>query len=437
MSTSTETSLLLRPESLVTHNSTMCIISEDIFANHKNKSEKWIAKNFPAFHSFVFNSITDELPWREKLFLYHNLIDSPKVCECGKKTKFIDIVKGYREFCSKSCQANNQEVKLKRKKSNLQKFGHEFVFQSDEVKNKIAATNSKKYGVRNISSLDSIKEKVRLTNSIRYGVNYPSQMPDTKIKLSSKIKANSDLVFVSKLESLKLTLTNKVAKHELKFIEIISTSRYLLECNSQHQFEIHKTMLNDRIRNNNTICTICNPINSFSDGQRKLFEYISGIYHGKIENNYRGKLGFELDIYLPEISLAFEYNGLYWHSSVYKNKKYHSSKFDKCRSLGIDLVFIWEDSWLNDTNCIKNSIKNLLSGSSLQIPATSPSDTLLVNIMLRTNYSMVSRTEPCSEFVIKGRRHDLFFTYGNLNYYRPLTIRCVWNIGIFELSRKS
>ena len=31
---------------------------------------------------------------------------------------------------------------------------------------------------------------------------------------------------------------------------------------------------------------------------------------------------YEIDIYLPNLNLAFEFNGVYWHCDLYKNKKW-------------------------------------------------------------------------------------------------------------------
>jgi hypothetical protein len=36
----------------------------------------------------------------------------------------------------------------------------------------------------------------------------------------------------------------------------------------------------------------------------------------------------EIDIYLPELKLGFEFNGLYWHSNKFKEKNYHLNKTD-------------------------------------------------------------------------------------------------------------
>lgn len=58
--------------------------------------------------------------------------------------------------------------------------------------------------------------------------------------------------------------------------------------------------------------------------------------------------GKELDIYIPSKKLAFEINGTYWHSSIYKNDEYHKAKTMKCREKGIRLIHLFEYEWNNN-----------------------------------------------------------------------------------------
>lgn len=54
-----------------------------------------------------------------------------------------------------------------------------------------------------------------------------------------------------------------------------------------------------------------------SKGEIEVREYIKSIYSGEIISNDRIQLGGkELDIYLPELKLAFEYDGTYWHDEA-------------------------------------------------------------------------------------------------------------------------
>lgn len=56
----------------------------------------------------------------------------------------------------------------------------------------------------------------------------------------------------------------------------------------------------------------------------------------------------ELDLYLPDLNIAFEFNGYQFHCSSLsewaKPKTYHQRKTDECLSKGVKLYHIWEDT---------------------------------------------------------------------------------------------
>lgn len=76
-----------------------------------------------------------------------------------------------------------------------------------------------------------------------------------------------------------------------------------------------------------------------------------------IENDRRVINPQELDIYVPNKNLAFEYNGMYWHSDLFKDKDYHQKKFLKCKEKGIRLIQINEYDWMNKQDIVKSIIK--------------------------------------------------------------------------------
>lgn len=329
---------------------------------NQNQNEKWIIKNYPSFHFFI-SQIDKGSSWKEKFYLYYKNIDIPK-CYCGNNLKFISINKGYRDFCSKKCLSNSDLVKEKRKLTCIDKYGVDNPMKDALIKSKLENSIYEKYGVSNISKLDSVKNKKSITNLKKYGVEYNSQRYDIKSILSEKMKCRSSQLNNKIKENLIQYLIDKVSKYNISFIEILDTSLYKLRCDLNHDFEIHKNTLNDRINNNNTICTVCNSINNESDYQNQLFSYIESIYNGKIIKNDRKLIGTEIDVLIPDINLAFEFNGVYWHSDVYKDNNYHLNKTNLCLSKGIQLIHIWEDDWKYKNDIVISRINNLLGVSN-------------------------------------------------------------------------
>src|SRR5574343_485358 len=338
-------------------------VEEILSDKNKFKSEKWINQIYPDFHSFIFLKYSIDIPWKEKLFLYINKMDTPPICCCGSKLKFRSISLGYRKYCSVKCLSNDELIKAKRTKTNIDKYGFENPMQNTLVKSKLSSVVFEKYGVDNISKLEITKKKIKDFNLERYGVEHNSQREDIKFKLKSyMIKNSSDLNNIKK-QSIIDDIKRKINKFDIKFVEYITTSNYKLVCNIGHEFDIHKNMLNDRIRNKNIICTVCNSIDGSSDSERQLADFIISKYKGTIIRNDRMLIGSEVDIYLPDINLAFEFNGVYWHSDAYKDNNYHNNKSNLLFEKGIQLIHIWEDDWKIKNDIVKSRIANLLGES--------------------------------------------------------------------------
>ena len=57
------------------------------------------------------NNFLLDLPFKEKFYLVENLLTDIPKCECGNSVKFIDMVNGYREFCSRRCMYDSDSIK--------------------------------------------------------------------------------------------------------------------------------------------------------------------------------------------------------------------------------------------------------------------------------------------------------------------------------------
>lgn len=101
----------------------------------------------------------------------------------------------------------------------------------------------------------------------------------------------------------------------------------------------------------------------FSHYEVELGDYIESLL-GKdavIRNDRTVLDGNELDVYIPSMNIAFEFDGLYWHSEIKKpDKRYHLNKTVQCQEKGITLIHIFEDEWLHKNTICKSRIANIL-----------------------------------------------------------------------------
>lgn len=106
-------------------------------------------------------------------------------------------------------------------------------------------------------------------------------------------------------------------------------------------------------------CLNCNP-KITSKNEIELREWINSLGF-TVDANTREILGDrEFDIWIPEKNVAVEFNGVYWHSSKWKNPTYHVDKFIRSRDRGIRLIQIFEDEWLTKQAIIKARLKSVL-----------------------------------------------------------------------------
>lgn len=116
-----------------------------------------------------------------------------------------------------------------------------------------------------------------------------------------------------------------------------------------HSFSINKWQLHQRSSQGVEVCTVCNPIGSFNETvwQAEVASFLREKDIFFIEKDRKILKGLELDFYLPDLKIAIELDGLYWHSIKFKDPKYHLNKTEQCEAQGIQLIHIFEDEWVN------------------------------------------------------------------------------------------
>jgi hypothetical protein len=64
---------------------------------------------------------------------------------------------------------------------------------------------------------------------------------------------------------------------------------------------------------------------------------------------------------IPELRIAVEYNGLYYHSEACKkDKNYHLMKTEMCEKAGYRLIHVFEDEWIHKQNIVKSRLTSIL-----------------------------------------------------------------------------
>ncbi len=88
------------------------------------------------------------------------------------------------------------DIKEKKIKTNLEKYGTEFHTQAEYIKEKTKKTNLKKYGYDNPSKSPEIIQKIKDISLEKYGYDNPAKSPEIKKKISESL-INSDFDRVS------------------------------------------------------------------------------------------------------------------------------------------------------------------------------------------------------------------------------------------------
>jgi hypothetical protein len=110
--------------------------------------------------------------------------------------------------------------------------------------------------------------------------------------------------------------------------------------------------------------------NFTSKAQKEILEYISSLGFEPLNNHKKSLNGIEIDIFIPELNIGFEYNGLFWHSEkMGKDKNYHLNKQMLAQKNGIKLFHVFSDEWIKNKEIVKNKIKNILKKNTEKIYA--------------------------------------------------------------------
>ena len=277
---------------------------------------------------------------------YDRFLKTPDegICKaCGNPTKFSNKLKtGYNQYCSNYCSTHSSDrnqkiVDSRRKNGNW--FPNGVSSRADTRDNYI-----RKHGHDYLYNTEESKELHRIRNTEYVFKKYQEEIH----------RQNCELIEYNNL-------------------------LYKCHCNTCNtDFYIMNQALKIRLILHTPLCTNCNHISGItSDGENSLYNFITENTNVNVIRNDRKILnGKELDIYLPELNLAFEFDGKYWHADprFYEpDTIIHSGITAKdiweqdhkkdllCENKGILLVRIKEYDWLHNQDAEKNKILNIIS----------------------------------------------------------------------------
>ena len=154
----------------------------------------------------------------------------------------------------------------------------------------------------------------------------------------------------------------------------------IIGCPKHGFFEVNPGNFVNKSRNSD--CPICSAErlknNSTSKYELEVKQFLQTIIDSGIIMNDRQTLSdnqlnsgktTELDIYVPKYNKGIEFDGVYWHSDVFKSKNYHVEKTIKCESKGIQLIHIFENEWRNKRKIVESRLCQLFGKTRFKLPA--------------------------------------------------------------------
>jgi very-short-patch-repair endonuclease len=213
------------------------------------------------------------------------------------------------------------------------------------IRAKMEDTSIKKYGIPHFIASEQVKNKIEQSMIQKYGVRSNLLVPelrkdyDKKRTEKNKEKRNTEKNIQKVINEIK----NR--GYIFKFLKIIDGEpNYEIECPNCGNIWLWNELIRYLTgREQHPFCKKCMSKGT-SKQEKELLIWLKNIYTGEIKTHDRNVIfPKELDFYFPELNLAIEYDGLYWHS----NNKKTLEKHRLCKEKNIELIQLFENEWRN------------------------------------------------------------------------------------------
>lgn len=241
-------------------------------------------------------------------------------------------------------------VKEKKEQTNLKRYGAKNPQQNKEVQTKTKETNLKRYGTTCSLLGEDAQSKTKQTNLERYGTEFPMQNPNVQAHTKQTLKDMYGVEFYNQYhipsETLAMLNDKEFLEHQHCVLEKRQTQ--IAEMLNVPQALVSRYFTKHDIKTKHFYQSI---------GEKEVAEFVEALGL-MIECNIRDVIPpLELDIYVPDLKLALEYNGTYWHSEERgRGESYHNRKTVECLAHGIVLLHIDEELWKSSQDLVKTII---------------------------------------------------------------------------------
>lgn len=232
----------------------------------KKCTEKWLSKN----NLELFNQIIDwcdrnslkDLEFKRKVF--HYVADSteiPVCLNCNKEVKYKRLRDGYQPYCSSLCQnscsiakdkwlqswkkgnSNNEHV-INRSKTILIKYGDLETYTKHANSRKVESC-LEKYGVEYITQTEYYKEKRKNILKEKYGsetYNNPIKTKNTRINNGTQI-GDDDIHKLKFYKKVAINKTITMYRNNIQFINPNNLKRGIKSYHIDHKFSLKQGYL--------------------------------------------------------------------------------------------------------------------------------------------------------------------------------------------------
>lgn len=279
--------------------------------------------------------------------------------ECGNS--FNTREKNKKLFCSTKCRIKwqqkpeNIENRIKKsKKALIDKYGVDSVFKINEYQKQIE--EKRKHITKD--ELELITQKIKQTKKEKYGsetYNNHLQISKTKQKRYKNKKYNNREKFLNTLNN---NLSKKLENKGYSILKFLPENMVKVKHPDGHIFESPRSLLIIRYHEDRELSTKYLPHSpNISNYELELQNFLK-LYNVNFNTSVKNIIPpYEIDIYIPDKNIGIEFNGLYWHSEIYKNNDYHLTKLKHAENNNIKLIQIFEDEWVNNKEIVKSILK--------------------------------------------------------------------------------